>query len=89
MKFEIFSSMIKDSIYFKKNCLCNAIVSDIDTKNETVNCILLRDNNSIRAKLNFSKIDNNINIQKFFYPQRIIVCKIIDIVTNPMIYFFR
>ena len=72
--------MIKDSIFFKKYCLCNAIVSDIDTKNQIINCILLRDCNSIRAILRFSNIDENIqNYQQFFYPQRIILCKIIDI----------
>ena len=80
MKLEVFYSMIKDSIYFKKNCLCNAIVSDIDTKNQIVNCILLRDSNNIKAILKFCYIDQNItNYQKFFYPQRIILCKIIDI----------
>ena len=80
VKLEVFYSMIKDSIFFKKYCLCNAIVSDIDTKNQVINCILLRDCNSIRAILKFSNIDENIqNYQKFFYPQRIILCKIIDI----------
>jgi hypothetical protein len=68
IKLEVFSSMIKDSIYFKKNCLCNAIVSDVDKKAQIVNCILLRDNNSIKAKLHFSKSDINAEIiPKYYY----------------------
>ena len=81
VKSEVFNSMIKDSIYFKKNCLCNAIISDIDLKNKVVNCILLRDCNSIRAILKFNNIDGNIiNYPKYFYPQRIILCKIKEII---------
>ena len=80
IKLEVFYSMIKDSIYFKKNCLCNAIVSNIDIKKQIINCILLRDTNSIRAILKFCNVDLNIqDYHKFFYPQRIILCKIIDI----------
>jgi len=80
-KSEVFYSMINDPIYFKKNCLCNAIVSDIDQKGKVVNCILLRDCNNIKAILKFANIDQNItNYQTFFYPQRIILCKIIDII---------
>ena len=80
-KSEVFYSMINDPIYFKKNCLCNAIVSDIDQKGKVVNCILLRDSNDIKAILKFDNIDQNItNYQSFFYPQRIILCKIIDII---------
>ena len=87
VKLEVFNSMIKDSMYFKKNCLCNAIVSDVDMKNQIVNCIILRDCNSIKAILKFSNIDLNIqNIQKFFYPQRIILCKIIDIILKHQSY---
>ena len=81
VKLDVFNSMRKDSIYFKKNCLCNAIVCDVDTKEKVVNCILLRDCNSIRAILKFSNIDINItNYPKFFYPQRIILVKIKDII---------
>ena len=80
VKAEVFFSMIKDSIYFKKNCLCNAIVINVDVKNQEVNCILLRDTNSIRGILKFCNIDPIIqDYQKFFYSQRIILCKIIDI----------
>ena len=80
-KSEVFYSMINDPIYFKKNCLCNAIVSDVDQKGRVVNCILLRDCNDIKAVLKFDNIDQNItNYQTFFYPQRIILCKIIDII---------
>ena len=87
VKFEVFSSMIKDSLYFKKNCLCNAIVSDVDKKSQIINCILLRDNNLIRAKLQFSKCDIDVdNIPKYYYPQRIILCKIIDIMIRHQSY---
>ena len=80
-KSEVFYSMINDPIYFKKNCLCNAIVSDVDQKGKVVNCILIRDSNDIKAILKFDNIDQNItNYQTFFYPQRIILCKIIDII---------
>ena len=80
VKSEVFYSMIKDSIYFKKNCLCNAIVLNVDMKNQEVNCILLRDTNSIRAILKFCNIDPKIqDYPNFFYSQRIILCKIIDI----------
>ena len=80
-KSDIFSAMIKDKIYFKKNCLCNAIISSIDYVNKIINCFLLRGENTIRAMLLFHNIDSNIkDIKKYFYPQRIILCKIIQIV---------
>ena len=80
VKSEVFYSMIKDKIYIKKYCLCNAIVNNIDTENFLINCFLIRDENNIKAVLKFNNIDTSIkNIKEYFYPQRIILCKIIDI----------
>ena len=80
-KIDMFSAMIKDKIYFKKNCLCNAIVNNVDTLNRIINCYLLRGENTIKALLRFDFIDSNIkNIKKYFYPQRIILCKIKEII---------
>ena len=81
IKSDIFSAMIKDKIYFKKYCLCNAIISNIDYVSQVINCYLLRGENTIKATLSFNNIDPNIkDIRKYFYPQRIILCKIIDII---------
>ena len=80
-KIEVFSAMIKDNIYFKQFCLCNAMINRVDYVNKNVNCYLLRGENNIKALLHFSRIDPNIkDIKKYFYPQRIILCKIINIV---------
>ena len=80
-KSDVFSAMIKDKIYFKKNCLCNAIVNNVDSVNKIINCYLLRGENTIKALLSFDYIDSNIkNIKKYFYPQRIILCKIKEII---------
>ena len=80
VKSEVFYSMIKDKIYIKKYCLCNAIVNNVDTDNYLINCYLLLDDNNIKAVLKFNNIDTNIKyIKEYFYPQRIILCKIIDI----------
>ena len=69
--------MIKDKIYFKKNCLCNAIVNNIDFINKIINCYLIRGECTIKALLRFDSVDSNIkNIKEYFYPQRIILCKI-------------
>ena len=81
MKSDIFSAMIKDKIYFKNNILCNAIVSGIDYMNKTINCYLLRGDNTIKALLPFNNIDPYIkDLKKYFYPQRIILCKVIQII---------
>ena len=80
LKSEIFSAMIKDKIYFKKLSLCNAVVNNVDLVNRVINCYLLRGENNIKALLRFIDMDTNIkNPQQYFYPQRIILCKIIDI----------
>ena len=80
-KIDMFRAMIKDKIYFKKNCLCNAIVNNVDTLNRIINCYLLRGENTIKALLRFDFIDSYIkDIKKYFYPQRIILCKIKDII---------
>ena len=76
-KLDVFSAMIKDKIYFKKNCLCNAIVNNIDFINKIINCYLIRGECTIKALLRFDSVDSNIkNIKDYFYPQRIILCKI-------------
>ena len=80
LKSEIFSAMIKDKIYFKKLSLCNAVVNNVDLVNRVIHCYLLRGENNIKALLRFIDMDTNIkNPQLYFYPQRIILCKIIDI----------
>ena len=80
-KIDMFRAMIKDKIYFKKNCLCNAIVNNVDTLNQIINCYLLRGENTIKALLRFNSVDSYIkDIKKYFYPQRIILCKIKDII---------
>ena len=83
MKWEVFSAMIKDKIYFKNLCLCNAIVSRVDYMNKVIICYLLRGENNIKALLHFNNVDSNIkDIKKYFYPQRIILCKIKNIISR-------
>ena len=80
-KIEVFSAMIKDKIYFKKFCLCNAIVNRVDYTNNLIYCYLLRGENTIKAILPFDYVDPyNKDYQKYFYPQRIILCKIKNII---------